>query len=45
MKRKKEAKKIQEKLGEEYRENIMCIAMYNCKSIECKCAEGECIEE
>ncbi|MEM3405716.1 MAG: hypothetical protein QW117_01945 [Candidatus Pacearchaeota archaeon] len=40
---KEEAKKIQEEL-KKCSKDIMCIALYNCKDIECKCIEGYCKE-
>ena len=33
-----------EKLARECKEDVMCIALYNCKDTECKCEGGKCVE-
>ena len=38
---KKEAEKWREKLRNCGK--VMCIALYNCKNISCKCVEGKCV--
>lgn len=40
---KKEVGVWRNKLGE--CEEVMCIALYNCRDIKCRCAEGNCTEE
>jgi putative hemolysin len=40
---KQEAETTQKKLDEDCSEDIMCIAMYNCKVNSCKCEEGNCL--
>jgi hypothetical protein len=43
---KSKAKEIQEQLGRECREDIICPAVYRCvEEAKCRCIEGKCMEK